>query len=153
MRLFGVVLFLVMTVIVTIIGVLVASKEEVTIKIVEKIPEPVVVEPLDCDTGLVYNKENHVCVKECPEYANYDFTLEDCTFPYNNEYPELSSTNACNGETINGITISEYYKTLEYFDPRTCLKNVHIQSLAFGYPVIKGYRYIYADEMERDDWK
>jgi hypothetical protein len=79
--------------------------------------------------------------------------LSDCTYPYNNIYPELVSTNACNGETINGITLKDYYKSLVNFDPRSCKKNVDLNSIKFGYPVLSGYRYIYADEMERDDFK
>jgi hypothetical protein len=92
-------------------------------------------------------------VKECPEFANYDFTLEDCTYPYNNQHIELSSTNECDGEIINGITISEYYKTLQYFDPRSCMKGVNIVSLDFKYPVDSGFRYVYADEMQTEKWK
>lgn len=76
--------FLIIAIVGTVIGVVASQAGKV--QIVEVPSEPVVteLEPLDCETGQVYNKENHVCVKECPEFAYYDFTLEDCTYPYNN---------------------------------------------------------------------
>lgn len=149
MRLYVAVGLLTLAVVGIIVGIIASQAGKV--QIIEVSNEPL--EPLDCETGLVYNAENHVCVKECPQFAIYDFSLGDCTYPYNNQYPELTSTNECNGEKINGITISEYFKTLQYFDPRTCRKEVNIQSFDFKYPVDRGFRYVYADEMKTDAWK